>query len=102
MKVGDIVQIKNSAGLLNVRLEKELDFRDVTRGIGDDKLPSLDRPRLEYHKARYGEQLITLCGDCSIMPFNMYLMYICDFDDKPVCFLGVCDQSECPIFETVY
>lgn len=32
MKVGDVVTIKNKAGMLQVHIEKELDFYDVTRG----------------------------------------------------------------------
>lgn len=102
MKPGDIVTIKNRAGMLKVRIEKELALEDVTRGIGDDKLPSFNRPRVEYHKGRYGEHLITLCGDLTTVPFNMYLMHIDGYDDKPSCYLGVCDDTEQDVFETVY
>lgn len=102
MKVGDIVTIKNKAGMLQVRIEKELDFYDVTRGIGDDKLPSLIRPRLEYHESTgWGGQLITLCDESSNFPLNMYLLNITDCDDKPKCYLGVYTQTEQDIFETV-
>lgn len=101
MKVGDIVTIKNAAGLLRIRIEKELDLRDVTRGIGDDKLPGFTRPRLEYHAGPYGEHLVTLCGDLTSTPFNIYLMHITDHLDKPACYLGVCDDTEEKVFETV-
>lgn len=101
MRVGDIVSIKNPAGILKVRIEKELDLKDVTRGIGDDKLPSFDRPRLEYHKGPYGEHLVTLCGDLTTVPFNMYLLHIVEFEDRPTCYLGVCDDTEQGIFETI-
>ena len=102
MKIGDIVTIKNQAGLLNVRIEKELSLEDITKGIGDDKLPGFSKPRLEYHKGRYGEHLVTYCGDLNTTPFNMYLMHIDDCIDKPKCYLGVCDDTEQCIFETQY
>lgn len=103
MKVGDIVTIKNKAGVLQVRIEQELDFFDVTRGVGDDKLPGFLSPRLEYHESTgWGGQLITLCDSGQQLPFNMYLLNITDCDDKPKCYLGVCNQTEQDIFETVY
>lgn len=77
MKPGDIVTIKNNAGLLRVRIEKELSLEDVTKCIGDDKIPDLVRPRLEYHQSMgYSGALVTLCGNLVTAPFNMYLMYI--------------------------
>lgn len=103
MKVGDIITIKNKAGMLQVRIEKELDFYDVTRGVGNDKLPSFVKPRLEYHESTgWGGQLITLCDGGEQLPFNMYLLNITDYDDKTKCYLGVCDTTEQDIFETVY
>lgn len=103
MKVGDIVTIKNRAGMLRVCIEKELDFREVTMGIGDDKLRSFSRPRLEYHKGTgWGGQLITLCDANDELPFYMYMLHITDCDDKPKCYLGVCADTENDIFETVY
>ena len=102
MKIGDIVTIKNKAGLLKIRIEKELNLEDVVKGLGDDRIPSLSRPRLEYHAGKYGEHLVTLCGDLTTTPFNIYLMHIVDYYDKPKCFLGVCDDTEETIFETMY
>lgn len=103
MKVGDIVTIKNKAGMLRVRIEKELSLEDVTKCVGDDKIPDLVRPRLEYHQSMgYSGALVTLCGNLDTAPFNMYLMYISSIYEKPTCYLGVCDDSEEDIFETVY
>lgn len=102
MKVGDIISIKNAAGILRVRIEKELLLKDVARCIGDDKIPNLMRPRLEYHKGTgWGGHLVTLCGNLDATPFSIYLMHITDYDDKPRCYLGVCDNTEEDIFETV-
>lgn len=103
MKVGDIVRIKNRAGMLSLHIDKELDFGDVVRGVGDDKLPQLIKPRLEYHKGTgWGGHLVTLCDGIEIPPFNMYLLHITDYDEKPKCYLAVCNDSEQDIFETVY
>lgn len=103
MKPGDIVTIKNKAGMLRVRIEKELSLEDITKCTGDDKIPDLTRPRLEYHKGtNWGGHLITLCGNLETTPFNMYLLHITDYGDRPTCYLGVCDNIEEDIFETVY
>ena len=103
MKIGDTVTIKNKAGMLSVHIEKELSLADVAKGLGDDKIPSLNRPRLEYHKGTgWGGHLVTLCGDLDSTPFKIYLLHINDYDDKPKCYLGVCDDTEQDIFETVY
>lgn len=102
MQVGDIVTIKNLAGMLRVRIEKELCLEDISKGIGDDKLPGFSKPRLEYHRGKYGEHLITYCGDLNTTPFNMYMMHIDVCEDKPKCYLGVCDDTEQDIFETKY
>lgn len=102
MQVGETVLIKNQAGVLNVHIVKELDLEDVTKGIGDDRVQTINRPRLEYHRGGYGEHLITLCGDLDSVPFNMYLLYVRDYDEKPTCYLGVCNDAEDSVFETVY
>lgn len=102
MQVGDIIHIKNAAGVLKVHIKKELRLEDITKGIGDDKLPGFRKPRLEYHKGEYGEHLVTYCGDLITVPFDMYIMHISDDEDKPMCYLGVCDDTEQYIFETKY
>jgi hypothetical protein len=102
MKIGDIVTIKNRAGMLRVRIEKELSLGDVAKCLGDDRIPDLCRPRLEYHKGTgWGGHLVTLCGNLDSTPFNLYLLHITDYDDKPRCYVGVCDNTEEDIFETV-
>ena len=101
MNIGDVITIKNKAGLLKVRIEKELDLSEVTRCLGDDRIPDLVRPRLEYHKGSYGEHLVTLCGNLTKTPFNMYLLHIEDYGEKPKCYLGVCDDTEETVFETM-
>jgi hypothetical protein len=106
MKVGDIITIKNDAGMLRVHIEKELSMREVTMHVGDDKIPSLTNPRLEYHRGTgWGGHLITLCDEKhekQTFPFNIYLLHIDGCYDLPRCFLGVCHGSEEDVFETVY
>ena len=101
MNIGDTIIIKNVVGILRVRIEKELSIRDINRCIGDDKLPSFEYPRLEYHVTAGDEKLITLCERKLTPPFNMYLMHFDPFEDKPKCYLGMCDTNEDPIFETI-
>lgn len=102
MQVGDTITITNKAGMLKVHIVRELDGADVARCLGDDKIPNLERPRLEYHKGSFGKHLVTLCGNLSSTPFEMYLMYIDDYGDKPQYYLGVCHETEQDVFETVY
>lgn len=103
MKKGDIVRIKNNAGILTVRIEKELSLSGVTRGIGNDKIPELKKPRLEYHQGKYGAHLVTLCDNPEKFPFNMWVMYCTGYCAPPRVFLGVCDNSEEDenVFETI-
>lgn len=71
MKIGDTVTIKNQAGMLRVRIERELRLENITNGIGDDKLPGFSKPRLEYHRGPYGEHLVTYCGDLTDTTLGM-------------------------------
>lgn len=54
------IKVRNSAGILKIIAERELNLRDVFSGIGDDKLPTMPNPRLEIHQGPYGEVLVTL------------------------------------------
>ena len=71
MKTGEIVKIRNAAGILTVKLEKELSLQDVTRGIGDDKIPELKRPRFEFHRGKCGSH-IGMAKPNVIEPINIY------------------------------
>ena len=54
------IKVRNSAGILKITAERELNLRDVFSGIGDDKLPPMQNPRLEIHQGTYGDVLVTL------------------------------------------
>ena len=54
------IKVRNSAGILKITAERELNLRDVFFGTGDDKLPPMPNPRLEIHQGPYGEVLVTL------------------------------------------
>ena len=102
MKSGDIVKIRNNAGLLMLKIERELSLLDVSRGIGDDKLPEMKHPRLEYHQGKCGEHLVTLCDQTGGLPGKMYVLHCTDYA-PPLVFLGVFEKSEEDenIFETI-
>lgn len=100
MQVGDIVTIKNDCGLLNIRIEERLSMYDVFRGIGDDKLPTIEWPRLEYHEGPYDTCLVTLSSR-SEPPFDIYLLHI-NPGESPECFRGVCSETESDVFTTRY
>lgn len=60
MKEQDIIKIRNSAGILDVKLVKQLNLGDVTRGFCED-MDFQGRCRLEFHKKSSDEMIVTLC-----------------------------------------
>lgn len=89
-------KIRNSAGVLTVRAERELSLRDVFFGIGDDKIPAMTRPRLEIHSGgdHWGGMLVTL-SDRDDADKGMYVIEIpADYDGgKPRAWLGRYDTE---------
>lgn len=83
-------KIRNSAGVLTVRAQRELSLRDVFHCMGDDKLPEMKRPRLELHKGEhYNDWLVTLSDrDCE---GTIYVLEFSDFGDGVKAYLGEYD-----------
>lgn len=90
-------KIRNSAGVLTVRAERELSLRDVFCGSGDDKIPAMTRPRLEIHSGgdHWGGMLVTL-SDRDDADKGMYVIEIpADYDGgKPMAWLGRYDTEQ--------
>lgn len=90
-------KIRNSAGVLTVRAERELSLRDVFFGRGDDKIPAMTRPRLEIHSGgdHWGGMLVTL-SDRDDDDKGMYVIEIpADYDGgKPRAWLGRYDTEQ--------
>jgi hypothetical protein len=102
MNVGEVLLIKNKAGILKARVEKRLSLEEVSKSVGDDKLPAFSRPRLEYHAGPYGEHLVTLCDENDKLPFNLYVLSYDICVGVPQIYLAVVDKTEERAFETVY
>lgn len=102
MESGDKIYIRNNAGKLIVELVEKMSLCDVSRGIGDDKLPEMKQPRWEFHKGRYGEHLITLCDAKGELPGTMYVAVWDSFED-PEIWEGRFDNAEEDenVFETI-
>ena len=83
-------KIRNSAGVLTVKAERELSLREVFFGIGDDALPAMQRPRLEVHEGGpYGGMLITLSDRASLTNDSMYVVEIPpEYEGKPRAWVG--------------
>lgn len=60
MNQGDIIKIRNKAGLLKLQLRNKLNPKDVQKGLGEDKLGSFTCCRWEFHKNRSGDFISTL------------------------------------------
>ena len=98
---GDTIKIRNKVGILTVHIIREMDMRDVTRCLGDDRLPDLTKPRLEVHTC--GEStLVTLCERSDEFPQNMYIVFVEPYE-KPAVYLGEFREAESEemVFETV-
>lgn len=103
MKIGDTIKIRNEAGILTVKIKKQLSLKDISRGFGNDKLPNMAIPRLEYHKGKYDQHIITLYDESTGLPGTMYILNCIDYDDPPKAFLGIfeTDEEDENLFETI-
>lgn len=99
MKEQDIIKIHNKAGILDVKLIKQLDLKDVTRGFCKE-LEFNGRCRLEFHRKNSDEMIVTLC-ERSPEATKMIVTHI-DFGHVTV-FLGEMMGSEQDefLFETI-
>ena len=99
MKEQDIIKIRNSAGILDVKLIKQLDLKDVARGFSED-MDFQGRCRLEFHKKSSDEMIVTLCERNSDAT-KMIVAHI-DYGEVTV-FLGetIGSEKDEMIFETV-
>lgn len=77
---GSVLTIRNKAGVLIVNVLESVSLSDVTRGIGTDKLPAIEKPRLEFHRRKDGTTLVTLCNRQNEVPCKMFL-FILDGDE---------------------
>lgn len=84
MNAGNKIFIRNKAGKLTVELVRQMSLVDVTRGLGDDKLPPMERPRLEFHKRRNGDRVVTLCNRDNELPGTMYVAFLSEWDTTEV------------------
>lgn len=75
--VGDVVQIKNSSGILNVTITEILNKIDICSNSGT--IDSLNAPRLEFHFNKDSQTLlVTLCDNNSQDSTNN--MWLCLLD----------------------
>ena len=80
MNVGDIIKIRNSAGLLSISLDKRLSIKDVMRGCGEDALGTFENCRWEFHKSKYGSTICTLYDHKKDNNNNIFVAFVSDFD----------------------
>lgn len=76
IELGSALTIRNKAGVLSVNVCEKISLQDVTRGIGSDKLPPIEKPRLEFHRRKDGVTLVTLCNRQDEVPCTMFLFVL--------------------------
>lgn len=84
MEAGDKIYIRNRAGKLTVELVNKLCLEDVAQGAGDDGLPSIQRPRLEFHKKHGGDRIVTLSDRAQKLPGIIYVAFLNDFEKTEI------------------
>lgn len=57
--IGDIINLRNDAGVFKVKLVKKIPTTDAIRGFADDMVFD-GKMRLEVHHKDYGEYIITM------------------------------------------
>ena len=77
---GSTLTIRNKAGVLSVNVCERISLQDVTRGIGSDKLPAIEKPRLEFHRRKDRATLVTLCNRQDEVPCTMFLFVLTEDD----------------------
>lgn len=73
---GSVLTIRNKAGVLFVNVCEKISLRDVVYGVGSDKLPAIEKPRLEFHRRKDGVTLVTLCNRQDEVPCTMFLFVL--------------------------
>ena len=58
-KVGDIIKLKNDAGVFQVEIKSKIPTTDAIQGCANDMVFE-GRMRLEVHRRDYGEYIITM------------------------------------------
>ena len=58
-KIGDIIKLKNDAGVFQVEIKSKIPAADAIRGSVDDMMFE-GKMRLEVHNRDYGEYIITM------------------------------------------
>ena len=102
MEPGHKIYIRNRAGKLTVHLVRQLDLYNVMTGIGEEKLPAMENPRLEFHEDRHGGRIVTLCDGAAKLPCAMYVAFWDSFEKPEIweCRLDETEEDEA-IYETV-
>ena len=58
-KIGDIIKLKNDAGVFKIEIKSKIPTTDAIRGVADDMVFE-GKMRLEVHHRYYGEYIITM------------------------------------------
>lgn len=103
MKSGDKIYIRNSAGKLTIRLHRSLSLSDVSKGLGKDMLPAIEKPRWEFHEDCHGVHLVTLNDAAKELPGTMYIA-VWEQWEKPEIWEGFFEATEEEeyIYETIH
>lgn len=81
-KIGDIIKLKNDAGVFQVEIKRKIPTTDAIRGSADDTVFE-GKMRLEVHHRDYGEYIITMTSREESNDTGKII----------VCFLDICNNE---------
>ena len=93
-KVGDIIKLKNNAGVFQVEIKSKIPAADAIRGFADD-IVCEGKMRREVHHRNYGEYIITMTSREESNDTGKIIVCLLDTcNDKVEYYLGQIIQYE--------
>ena len=93
-KIGDIIKLKNDAGVFKVEIKRKIPTTDAIRGCDDDMVFG-GKMRLEVHNRYYREYIITMTSREASKDTGKIIICLLDtYNDEIAYYLGQIVQYE--------
>ena len=92
--IGNIIKLKNDAGIFQVEIKSKIPAADAIRGFADDMVFE-GKMRLEVHRRGYGEYIITMTSrEASKDTGKIIVCWLDTYNDEIAYYLGQIIQYE--------
>ena len=93
-KIGDVINLRNDAGVFKVEIKSKILAADAIRGSADDMVFE-GKMRLEVHRRGYGEYIITMTSrEASKDTGKIIVCWLDTYNDEIAYYLGQIVQYE--------